>query len=134
MKNKGFTLIELLVVIILLGLIVTLFIPNVIKILQQNNIKIYKVKENELIEACNDYIDYDSDFTFDGNEKYITMNTLVSKNYMSKIIDTQSGNECKAFAKVTKNAVNGYDVEACLICDEYVTDNSFCSSDAYNDL
>ena len=92
------------------------------------------IKENELVNACNDYIDYDKDFTFEGTEKYITMDTLVSKNYMSKIIDTSSGNECKAFAKVTKNKVNGYDVEACLICDEYVSENSFCTRDAYNDL
>ena len=134
MKKNGFTLVELLVVIILLGLIVTLFIPNVIKILKQNNTKIYKIKENELVNACNDYINYDKDFTFEGTEKYITMDTLVSKNYMSKIIDTSSGNECKAFAKVTKNKVNGYDVEACLICDEYVSENSFCTRDAYNDL
>ena len=47
MKKNGFTLVELLVVIILLGLIVTLFIPNVIKILKQNNTKIYKIKEND---------------------------------------------------------------------------------------
>ena len=87
MKKNGFTLVELLVVIILLGLIVTLFIPNVIKILKQNNTNIYKVKENELVNACNDYIDYYKDFVFEGTEKYITMDTLVSKNYMSKIID-----------------------------------------------
>ena len=40
MKKNGFTLVELLVVIILLGLIVTNFIPNIIKILKQNNTKI----------------------------------------------------------------------------------------------
>lgn len=134
MNKKGFTLIELLAVIVLLSLIISLFIPNVIKIVKQNNTKVYKVKENELISACNDYIEYDKDFTFDGTEKYITMDTLISKNYMSKIIDNSSGNECKAFAKVTKNSTNGYNVEACLVCDGYITENSFCTSDAYNNL
>ena len=137
MKNKkGFTLIELLAVIIVLGTLATIFVPNTIKLLRENNLKIYKIKESELLKAAKSYAEYDEDFTppTASEERYITMPQLVSKNYMSKILDTTSGSECDAFVKVTLNNVYGYNYEACLLCDEYVTDKEFCTSSTYKNL
>jgi len=136
MKNKGFTLVEVLAVIVILGLITTIFIPNAIKILDDNSLKIYKIKEKELVNAAKDYAEYDKNFTPPTRtlEKYITMPQLVSGNYMSKILDNNTGNECTAFVKVTLNDVYGYNYDACLICDDYETNNDFCNLAIYKDL
>ena len=137
MKKNGFTLVELLAVIIILGIIATIFVPNTIKLLKENNLKIYKIKENELIKAAKDYANYDKNFSSPTVEipiKYITMTQLVEGGYMNSILDTSSGRECRAFVKVTLNDINGYNYEACLLCDEYSTNKSFCNSTTYQGL
>lgn len=137
MKKNGFTLVELLAVIIILGVITTIFVPNTIKLLKENNLKIYKIKENELINAAKDYANYDKNFsspTVEVPVKYITMPQLVEGSYINKILDTSSGKECRAFVRVTLNDINGYNYEACLLCDEYSTNKSFCNSTTYESL
>ena len=137
MKKNGFTLVELLAVIIILGIITTIFVPNTIKLLKENNLKIYKIKENELINAAKDYANYDKNFSYPTVEvpvKYITMPQLVEGSYINKILDTSSGKECRAFVRVTLNDINGYNYEACLLCDEYSTNKSFCNSTTYESL
>lgn len=134
--KRGFTLIEVLAVIVILGTIVVLFVPNTIKILKENNLKVYKVKEKQLLQAATDYANYDSDFTPpDASHpiKYITIDNLVSKNYISKILDGSSGNECSAFVKVTKSGTD-YDLDPCIICDEYKTERDFCTASMYQSL
>lgn len=137
MRKNGFTLVELLAVIVVLGIMATLFIPNTIKLLKNNNLKIYKIKESELLNAAKSYAEYDKDFVPPSNAsdvKYITMPTLIQGSYMNKILDTTSGNECNAFVKVTLNSINGYDYEACLLCDEYTSNKTFCTSSLYDSL
>lgn len=137
MKKNGFTLVELLAVIIILGVITTIFVPNTIKLLKENNLKIYKIKESELIRAAKDYSNYDKNFSSPTEmelEKYITMTQLVDGGYMNSILDTSSGKECRAFVKVTLNDISGYNYEACLLCDEYSTNKSFCNSTTYQGL
>lgn len=136
-KNKnGFTLIELLTVIIILGALSLIFVPNAMKVFRDNGLKIYKIKEKELIKAAEDYVNYDTSFVAPttGNAKYVMMTDLVSGNYMNKILDSSTGNECKAFVKITLNDIRGYNYEVCLLCDEYSSSNSFCSLNNYNDL
>ena len=53
---------------------------------------------------------------------------------MNKILDTSSGKECRAFVRVTLNDISGYNYEACLLCDEYSTNKSFCNSTTYESL
>lgn len=137
MKKNGFTLVELLAVIVILGVIVTIFIPNTVKLLKENNLKIYKIKESELIKAAKDYANYDKNFSSPTAEtpvKYITMPQLVEGSYMSKILDTSSGKECKAFVRVTLNDISGYNYEACLLCEEYSTNKNFCNVATYQSL
>lgn len=137
MKKNGFTLVELLAVIVILGVITTIFVPNTIKLLKENNLKIYKIKESELVKAAKDYANYDKNFsspTIETPVKYITMTQLVEGSYMNSILDTSSGKECRAFVKVTLNDISGYNYEACLLCDEYSTNKSFCNSTTYESL
>lgn len=134
--KKGFTLVELLAVIIILGMLVVLLVPNVISLLKSNNLKVYKIKEKELLRAAEDYIQYDDDFVAPTNEepiKYITIQSLISKNYINKILDNSSGEECLAFIKITKDS-NNYNLDPCIICSEYKTDRDFCTSSVYQSL
>lgn len=134
--KKGFTLVEVLAVIIILGIISVIFIPNTIKILRENNLKIYKIKEQELIKAAETYAEYDKNFVppIEGGFKYITMPQLVKGNYINKILDTTSAKECNAFVRVSLNSIYGYNYEACLVCEEYKTNKDFCNAINYNDL
>jgi len=135
-KKNGFTLVEVLAVIIILGIVVLIFVPNTKKLLNENSTKIYKIKEKELIKATEDYVKYDKNFSFPeaSTEKYITMPQLIRGNYINKILSTKTGNECTAFVKVTRNDVYGYNYEACLICDDYTSNKSFCNMTFYGNL
>lgn len=135
MKKNAFTLVEVLAVIGILAILITLFIPNTIKLLKNNNLKIYKIKESQLVNAAKDYI-YDEKFihpTTD-NPTYVTITELAAGNYLSKILDTTSGVECDAFVKITLAGEDDYDFSPCIICEEYTTSNDFCTSDMYNSL
>ena len=137
MNKKGFTLVELLAVIVILGVVAMIFVPNTVKVIKENGIKVYKIKEKELLRAAKDYAEYDKNFskpTTESPTKYITMPQLISGNYINKIIDSTSLNECTAFVKVTTNSINGYNYEPCLICDNYTTDKSFCTTSTYDNL
>ncbi|MBQ1812445.1 MAG: type II secretion system protein [Bacilli bacterium] len=134
--KKGFTLVELLAVIIILGMLVVLLVPNVISILKSNNLRVYKLKEKELLRAAEDYIEYDEEFVAPTNEapvKYLTIQSLISKNYINKILDNSSGEECPAFVKISKDGDN-YNLDPCIICGEYKTDRDFCTSSMYQSL
>lgn len=102
------------------------------KILKENSTKVYKVKEKQLIESAKDYVEFDKDFvppTDTDPVKYININTLISKNYIDKILENKTGNECSGVVKVSLNSIAGYDYDACIICSEYKTDKSFCTSE-----
>lgn len=134
--KKGFTLIEVLAVVVILGTIIAIFVPNTIKILKDNNLRVYKIKEKELLQAAEDYVKYDDDFIApDASQptRYITIDVLVSKNYINKILDGSSGNECPAFVKVTKNG-NDYSLDPCIICGEYKSERDFCTTAVYQNI
>lgn len=135
-KKNGFTLVEALAVIIVLGILSITFIPNALKVLKDNSNKIYKIKEKELLNAAEDYVKYDKSFSFPNEVevKYVTMLQLIKGNYLDKILDNKTANECVAFVKVTRNDIYGYNYDACLICDKYKTNKDFCDIALYNSL
>ncbi len=55
MKNKGFTLIEMLVVIVLIGIILTLAIPSVIRIVENKSSDSYRYQMKMIDQAVNLY-------------------------------------------------------------------------------
>ena len=137
MNKKGFTLVELLAVIVILGIIITIFVPSVINLINENSTKIYANKEKILKNAAEDYVMSNSSFVLpDGTnpEKYISMNTLISSNMMSSVLDNKTTTECVGFVKITVNSTYGYDYDPCLICDNYSTNKTFCTTATYNSL
>ena len=137
MNKKGFTLVELLAVIVILGIIITIFVPSVINLINENSTKIYANKEKILKNAAEDYVISNSSFVLpDGTnpEKYISMNTLISSNMMSSVLDNKTTTECVGFVKITVNSTYGYDYDPCLICDNYSTNKTFCTTATYNSL
>lgn len=137
MNKRGFTLVELLAVIVILGIIITIFVPSVINLINENSTKIYANKEKILKNAAEDYVISNSSFVLpDGTnpEKYISMNTLISSNMMSSILDNKTTTECVGFVKITVNSTYGYDYDPCLICDNYSTNKTFCTTATYNSL
>jgi prepilin-type N-terminal cleavage/methylation domain-containing protein len=137
MRNNGFTLIELLAVIFILGIIGAIFIPNAVSLLSESKVKIYSSKEKILIQAAKDYVMSNDDFvlpTEASPTKYITINTLVTNNFMAKVLDNSSAAECTGFVQITVNSTYGYDYDSCLLCENYTSNKTFCSNSTYNSI
>lgn len=123
-RKKGFTLIELLAVIIILAIILIIAIPaigNIIKNSRENTI----ASSLKLMESsARTYVNKTGEFVpKEGNIEIIPLDTLVKKNYISKIVYPDNNkNECDGAVIVTN--INGrYTYEGYLNCGGYLSDN-----------
>lgn len=95
MDNKGFTLIEVIMVVAIIALLTILFTPNVLGLIDKNNMDSYNSIISSVENAANNYVSnnrYDNSIIkveCSGTEKEstftITLNTLVSSGTLSKI-------------------------------------------------
>jgi len=111
MKKNGFTLVELLAVIAILGLILTITIPNVMKIITDKKQQLYddNIKEIERL-AQNYMVDYPETYSmFENNEVKIGLTTLCSNGYI----------ECPVKDPRTDTNINGY-VKITLLNGDYI--------------
>lgn len=79
MNRKGFSLIELILVIALLAILMLLLIPNVITLINNNDVKSCHNLEDSIINAAKEYVinnKYNLNFTCD-KEKEISLQTLI---------------------------------------------------------
>ncbi len=82
MKNKGFTLIELLGVIVLLGILGIVIIPKVGDSITNSKEQAYKVQEEQIKKAVNDFLIDNSDYLEDNDTITIKLGVLKQKGYL----------------------------------------------------
>ena len=94
--KKGFTLIELLAVIAIIGLLLILVVPNVIKNYNESAVNIIKNQESTVLDIANimleDYCKNPVDSTYECPEtykknKYLCLSDLVNNKLISKNIE-----------------------------------------------
>ncbi len=86
MKNRGFTLIELLAVIVVLGIILVIAIPGVLKIINQSKIDTYNNQMELFKNAAAKYIVQFSSELTDPNNTTISLKMLMDKNLIDSNI------------------------------------------------
>jgi len=105
MKRKGFTLAELMGVITILGLIVLIALPPLIKQIKGTKTTIDEATEKLIIIGAENYVDENkNDYPrTNGNTYCITLQTLVDDNKLSKDLKDSDGNsiDLNKYIKVT---------------------------------
>ncbi len=89
MKNKsGFTLTEVLVVIAIIGVILTIAVPSIVKIRKRINERLLENKINQILVAAENY-GRDKSFNQD---TIIHVYTLLEDNYLKKEVNSDNPN------------------------------------------
>ena len=100
MKNKGFTIVELLAVIIILGVVMFIATPNIIKILNDSKKSLGEEQKRAIERAArswgveNLYIKYDNNNNPFASQDWVDIDTLIRDGYLkSKTFKTLESNE-----------------------------------------
>ena len=124
MKKKGFTLVEMLVVIVILGIVLTIVIPNVVNLMNKGTNQKYEKLEKVVVEAAKVYainyqgnlVDVDrtsglSEISFADSCWNVPYSTLVKEELIQEEDITCSGSII-----VSRREKSGYDAENYLTC------------------
>ena len=106
MNKKGFTLIETIMVIAILALLMLILVPNVISLINKNNIKSCQNLEDSIKNAAKVYVannKYQLGFSCD-TAKEITIQTLVDSGDLkltdNKLVNPVSGKDIPLSSKI----------------------------------
>lgn len=118
MKNKGFTLIELMAIIVILGVIVLVSVPSLVKTINRNQDKKYETFLEDIKIATETYInlnseDYPNLFVV-GNSEIIYVKDLISDGCFpgeKKNPKTDNYIPDSAYVKVTRQSDNTFKYE-----------------------
>lgn len=124
-NKKGFTLVEVLAVIVIIGLLLTLVIPNVLKDVLTGKSDYNKKLENQLELAGKSYYgQHKNELPMANSGKsysYVTVPEMKSKNFITNEFVDSEGNECSpSYIYVKPKSYNSdkYDYIPCLICQD----------------
>lgn len=120
-NKKAFTLIELLAVIIILAIILIIAIPAIGNIIKNSKQGSFNADVKMMEKAAKTYMSKAGDTSL--NEIVIPLQTLIKKNYISKIVSPDNtSKECDGAViaiKVSKN----YNYKGYLNCGNYVSED-----------
>lgn len=129
MDKKGFTLIEVLAVIIILGVIMTIAVPNVLSMLDRNKKDTFIEHAKTMINQAEYTLRKDTSINYPeaGKAILITLNYLNTDDISESPYNT-TYSPSKSFvliANVTENGITEYKYYAHLVAcsDEYCTNN-----------
>ena len=125
MKNKAFTLVELLGVIVLLGILGVVIIPKVGDSIENSKEQSYKVQEETIKKAANDFLIDNTEFLEENDTITIKLGVLKQKGYLPVNIKnpkTRKNISNESLITITKNG-NAYKIELALVDLENVTEN-----------
>lgn len=134
MKNKkGFTLIELLAVVLIIGVLLIIAVPQVMKFMKKGTNSYYHSIENTMKTSGMDYMEtYRTLLPREiGNVAVVSLDELMDNDYIDKVKD-EKGNLCTGQVAVKKVKKDSYEYYSCLKCGEYYeSSEQDCS---YNEL
>lgn len=128
-KLKGFTLIELIVVIAIIGSLALLIVPKISNWLSKGRGVYYQTLEKEMSLLAKDYyVTNNKELPVNLNEtKILTTGILVKDGYINEVFKDFKEQACNNSFAVIKNQGNKkYEYIACLMCDDYESENSTC--------
>ena len=109
-KKNGFTLIELLVTIALMLSLLAIAIVSVVNVSKKKKEEAYQTVKEQVLTAAQDYFDA-NEYLFEGLSDsvsgYITLNQLVSDDYLNVLTNPQTGKKLNGCDKVKITRTNG---------------------------
>ncbi len=129
-KQKGFTLVELLAVIVVLAIILAIAIPSVLNIIKNTRYNSFKSDEELFVKAAKTYLTSNANLlpqTLNDTLK-VYLSDLVINSYIENIKDPLTNNECKidrSYVLVTNTGLNKYSYKPALVCDNYISLDTF---------
>ena len=87
MNKRGITLVELIAVLVIIGLIATIVLPNINKIIKDSKDTTENVQESEIIEAAKSYLadNIEDSISFDNNQTAtVSLDQLLTGGYLSR--------------------------------------------------
>lgn len=96
MNKKGFTLTELLVVIALISVLALLVVPNVMKVRNNINERLYSEKLDYILSAAELYASNNPDLFSEGDSTTVNVAQLIHNGYLKA---DGSGTECTKYYK-----------------------------------
>ena len=125
--KKGFTLVELIGVVIILALISLLAFPPILNSIRKTKTELSDASKEILYNATSLYVSENlNDFPkYNGNTFCITLNTLVSKEYLpTKVYDSVTGEEISLDSLIEVKVENdGYTYNMNNECVEHIAPN-----------
>lgn len=109
-NEKGLTLVELLVVVVILGIIVAIAIPTIGGILDNTKKDAHIANAQQLVGATKLYMTAENVTVAQGGSQTITLQNLISNNYMENVQDPSSNGLYHAGTTqvVVTNSNDGY--------------------------
>ena len=126
LKNqKGFTLIEIIAAITIVGILTTIAVVSVTKIIESGKQKHYEAAEKNMILAGQSFVQENRSYLpkKTGGEKKIPLSALVNANYIKPIKDYSKHecNQAESYVLVHKYSQSDYTYTAHLKCRNYET-------------